>query len=232
MRVACELVVCALALAPPALADGETESVETVEGASCATSAECGDLRCIDGRCRDLTATVRGERRPWEVSAGHSAMFGDGQGYRDMIIAADVAATLIEPLLVLGAVSNPAPASSVFGVVAFAPVGFTGTIVHAAHGRFVPAVISFFAWTSLAGTTFVVGGAVGLAVEQRGEFNSVAAWIAGLSFGAAGAVGLTWLDAWMARSLHEGKKSRDALQLAPSIAPTRGGAMASLVGAW
>ena len=231
MKHALALVVCALAIAAPASADDEGQSGESLEGASCATSAECGELRCIDGRCRDVTKPLERGSRAWPARPGRSTMFGTGEGYGAMIVAADVAATLIEPLLTLGAVSNPAPVSTTFGVVAFVPVGLTSSVVHAVHGRFVPAVISFFAWTSLAGTTFVVGGAVGLAFERGGRFDSVAAWIAGLSFGAAGAVGLTWLDAWMARPIHE-KRARDAVQLAPSIVPTRGGAMASLVGAW
>ena len=90
-----------------------------------------------------------------------------------------------------------------------------------------PAIISFFAWTSLAGTTFVVGGLFGLVFERGFEFNSVAAWIAGLSFGAAGAAGLTALDAWMARPVEAPQTS---FRFAPSIPPTPGGAIGSLTG--
>jgi hypothetical protein len=120
----------------------------------------------------------------------------------------------------------------VFGVLCFVPIAFAGPIVHLGNGRPIPAVISFFAWTSLAGTTFIVGGLSGVAAQQGGESNMAAAWIAGLAFGAAGAVGLTALDVWMARTVHDKMAPVTGLQLRPSIVPTHGGAMASLGGSF
>jgi hypothetical protein len=104
--------------------------------------------------------------------------------------------------------------------------------VHFVHRRAVPGIISFFAWTSLAGTTFVVGGLFGLAFQQGFEFNSVAAWTAGLAFGAAGAALLTWLDVWMARAVARADKPAAAVKLTSAVIPTHGGAMVSLGATW
>ena len=226
---AASVVAAVLVIAAPALADDEPDEHD---GMTCETSAECGPLHCIDGRCRDVARVLAGERPTWGTSTGHKAMFGDGRDYRTLILALDISATLTEPFFMLATVASAAPTSSVLGVLCFVPVGFTGTLVHVAHGRYIPAVISFFAWTSLAATTFVVGGLFGLAFGRFGDFDSVAAWIAGLTFGAGGAAGLASLDSWMARPLGSPPADRTAVRFAPTFAATPGGAIAGLAGTW
>jgi hypothetical protein len=215
-----------LLVATPALADDAP-----LDGAPCATSDDCGSLRCIAERCRDVDVIKHGERPMWATSAGHRAMFGNGTTYAPVVVIADLLAAASEPFLVLGATSNSGGSSTTFGVLGFLPVAFAGSITHAAHGRWVPAIISFFAWTSLAGTTFVVGGLFGVAFENNGFQSSMAAsWAAGLAFGATGAAGLTILDAWLARTAGPDRIEDKPMtvHLVPSIVPMRGGALATL----
>ncbi len=217
-------------LATPVFADEEEESFE---GRSCAVSAECGKLRCIDERCRDVASLVRGEAPKWSESLGHRAWFGDGRGYGALIAAVDIAATLTEPFLMLATVSNGGSTSSTLGVLCFVPTTLAGSTVHFVHRRAVPGIISFFAWPSLAGTTFVVGGLFGLALQHGFEFNSAAAWTAGLTFGGGGAALLTWLDVWMARTVTTAEKRwLPPVQLTSGVVPTRGGAVVSLGAMW
>lgn len=215
--------------ATPSVADDD------LDGRPCETSRECGaSLKCIDERCRDVAAILRGEDvSVWTGTVGHVAMFGNGEGYGTAIAAIDIAATVTEPFLVLAATTSQGATSSVFGVISFVPTGFAGPIVHIVHGRYIPAVISFFAWTSLAGSTFVVGGLFGLAGQNGFEFNTAAAWAGGLVFGAGGAALVTWLDVWMAREVAvPEKRSSTSLRIMPGLMPTRGGAMASLAGSF
>jgi len=230
VRVAGCIAGMVVALAAPARADDDD-----LEGAACVTSADCGELRCIDEACHDIAHLRAGDVPRWSVPIGERAMFGTGTGYGMIVAVADIVATLTEPFLMYGAVSSDGSTASTFGVLCFAPVTLTATTVHAIHGRAVPAVLSFFGWSSLAATTFVVGGLFGLAFENNGfEFNYAAAWAAGLLFGAGGAATLTWLDAWMARSVHLTKRapSETSIRFMPSFAPTRGGATVSLGAAW
>ncbi len=225
-------VALVLFVASPAIADDTSDRDERLEGASCASSSECGGFTCIEERCQDIEARLRGET-PWTGTLGHRAMFGNGKEYRAAIVATDIAATVTEPLLMLATVSSNGSTASTLGVLCFVPVGFAGPIVHLANGRPLPAVISFFAWTSLAGSTFVVGGLFGLAFERDFELNSTAAWAAGLAFGATGAAALTFLDSWMARAVHRPEKtSTSSLRVMPGFVPTHGGAMASLGGSF
>ena len=232
MRLTRTVTLAALTIAAPALA-GEDD--EYFRGKPCETSRDCGALKCINERCHDVAAILRGEDTSVSMSTpGHVAMFGDGQGYGGLVAAADIAATATEPFLMLATMSTQAPITTLLGVLCFVPTGLTGPIVHAVHGRYVPAVISFFAWTSLAGSTFVVGGLFGLAFETNGfELNTAAAWAAGLVFGASGAAMLTWLDVWMARTIEPPeKKSSTFVRLVPTFVPARGGGMAALGGSF
>jgi hypothetical protein len=159
-------------------------------------------------------------------------MFGDEGGYRAQIIVADILATVSEPALVAAAVSTGGGSSTTFGILAFVPVTLTAPIVHLAHGRVIPAVISFFAWPALAGTTFLAGGIAGLAQNRDGSFNGVAAWVVGLTFGAAGATGLTALDAYFARDITKREDVTHKTPVSMMLTPTRGGAIASIGGAF
>ena len=205
---------------------------DDAEGAACTTSDECGGLKCIDERCRDVDAVARGEAPSSFGTLGNRAMFGHGEGYGAVVAALDIAATAVEPLLMLAATSNSGEASTLFGITCFIPVGLAGSTVHAVYRRAIPAVISFFAWTSLAATTFVVGGLFGLAFASSGELNSAAAWTSGIAFGAGGAALLTWLDVWMARRTVPSGQSTTSLRLVPTLAPIQGGGVAGVAGSW
>jgi hypothetical protein len=191
----------------------------------CETSADCGALKCIEGVCRDPNgpAPVIPRRPP-----GDYAWFGSETGYGLLVAALDAAAAAVEPFLLLAAGQNSGPPQTALGIMCFVPVSITGSTVHFAHGRAVPGIISFFGWASHAGTTFLLGGLVGLLTERGFEFNNETAWATGLAFGAAGGVALAALDVWMARPVasfdvrkHAPKKN---FAIAPITSPTRGGA--------
>jgi hypothetical protein len=225
-------LAAALLVASPALASddtddsGEAKRPDILDGAWCSTSSQCGPLKCVNERCRDVGELLHGVEHPdWSVSTGHSAMFGNGRGYGLPIAITDISATVTEPFLMAATVATD---SAVLGALCFVPVGLSGPIVHLVNGRPIPAIISFFAWTSLAATTFVVGGLFGLAFSSGAfsTFNSPVAWTAGLIFGAAGAASLTWLDVWMARDIKQ--RTPSSVHLTPTILPTHRGALASL----
>ena len=160
-------------------------------------------------------------------------MFGTGVGYGLMIAIVDGVVAASEPLLAFGSISQVSPNAelgTVLGVLAFALPALPASTTHFSHGRIVPGIISFFAWPSLAGTTFLVGGLFGLMFSSGYELNQAAAWAAGLVFGAAGAVGLTYLDVTMARTVVVSPP--DVPKVALTLIPTRGGAITALGGRW
>jgi hypothetical protein len=225
--------VALLTLSAPALAQDGGD----VDGQSCVTSAECGGgLRCVEGRCRDVDAVLRGEHAPtWGGSFGHKAMFGDGRDYGTIVAVTDVAAAVTEPLLVAAtlATNSANTTSAVLGVISFLPVTLSGPIVHFIHGRPIPGIISFFTWASVAGTTFAVAGLFGLAFGN-GEFSNGAAFVGGIAFGAGAGALVTWLDVTMARRVAapEVKVPATSVRWMPGVVPTPGGAMASIGGTW
>ena len=180
-----------------------------MDAIACETSDDCGALKCIDGRCRDPFAAQQEESKPL-ATLGHKAWFGSGEGYGAVVAAFDLGATAVEPLLMIATQSAQGEQQTILGIICFVPVTLAGSIVHWAHGRVGPGFISFFAWSSHVATTFGVGGLFGLA------------------FGAAGAAALTWLDVWMARTVHE--PTTTSLRFSPAIIPTQGGAIAALGG--
>ena len=146
-RAAWLLVPAALACATPSRAD---EGYET----SCVTSADCGSLHCIEGVCRTVA-----EAEGTGPTLGHVATFGTGRGYGVMIAAVDALVAVSEVPITLAATSRislDSTPGTTLGVVAFAFPALPSSITHFAHGRVVPGIISFFAWPSLAGTTFVI----------------------------------------------------------------------------
>jgi hypothetical protein len=204
-------------------------AVSSVAGAleetSCTTSVECSGLKCIDGRCVDVDALMRGEL-PTHTS---SMMFGNGRGYGAVVAAADITGAVASlVLVVIGVASN----SAVPDVAAMFPASLAGSITHFAYGRAGPGFISLFAWASVGATTAFVAGLAGLAAngDRFFGFDSSTAWITGVSFAAAGTALLTWLDVWMARRVHE--ERRTTLRIMPGFATTRGGAVGSLGGTW
>jgi hypothetical protein len=151
-----------------------------MDAVACETSDDCGALKCIDGLCRDPFAVQQEEPKPLSnVTLGHKAWFGSGQGYGALVAAFDIGATTLEPLLMAATQSVQGEQQTILGIICFVPVTFAGSIVHWAHGRVGPGFISFFAWLSHVATTFVVGGLFGLAFEHGFEFNYPAAWAAG-----------------------------------------------------
>jgi hypothetical protein len=212
------LLLAALTVAAPAFADDDALS-----GSTCETTVDCGSLRCVDGVCRDPLGPA-----PRRMTVGDDVMFGSGKGYGAEVAAIDIGATLVEPLLMLATQASRDEQQTIFGVACFLPVSLAGSATHWAHGRVVPGIISFFAWASHAGTTFVVAGLFGLTLGHGFNFDLGAAWAAGLVFGGLGAAALTALDVWMARKVTP--RAPTLAHIVPSFAPTRGGAMAGVAG--
>ncbi len=196
-----------------------------MDAAACDTSFDCGDLKCIDQVCRDPFAPVHHDAPT--ATLGHHMMFGTGEGYAPLIVLLDIGAALVEPFLTIAATTNDGSVSSTFGVLCFVPVGLTGSITHFAHGRVVPGIISFFAWTTAVGLTFSVAGLSG--ITANGNFNSESAWAVGLAFGSIAAASLTALDAWMARTIVPTRHA-SSFTIAPSIFPVRSGAFGAVGG--
>jgi hypothetical protein len=189
---------------------------------ACETSADCGSLKCIEGVCRDPYAhETLGPRR----TLGDQAWFGSESGYGVLVAAMDAGAAVVEPFFLLAANKNSGAPQTFFGIMCFVPVTITGSTVHFAHGRVFPGVISFFAWASHVGATFLFAGFVGLSSERGFEFNNDAAWAAGLAFGAVGGIALAGLDVWMARPIVRKRPAATSFSIAPTASPTRGGAL-------
>lgn len=137
---------------------------------------------------------------------------GDGQGYSAEVVAADIGGALAVPLIALPTwkSSNPwiwtIPLSGV-------PATLSGPIVHAIHGRWVPAVASFFGWASVVATGWFTGAVLQMGtscnVTDRGGSppctpmgdRTELAVGAGIGAGVLGAALMTVLDAWMARTV-------------------------------
>jgi hypothetical protein len=193
----------------------------------CATSAECGSLKCIHERCRDPADVERIDHHTRTL--GWTAMFNGGHGYQMTILAGDLAAACVVPALaVLAFTGVNGSLNGYFAVAAAFPTTLTGPIIHIVHGRAVPAVISFFGWVSVAWT------AVGMNVVGQvlaccgGATNGV---VAGMpAFGIAAAAGtalMTTLDVFMAR----GVQARD-IPITPTITPVASGALLMVHGLW
>ncbi len=79
----------------------------------------------------------------------------------------------------------------------------TGPIVHLAHDRRFPALISFLGWGSVAATSALVDAWYG-SVIYRGSFYSATAGLPpALTIAAVGAGLMTSLDVYMARTVKE-----------------------------
>jgi hypothetical protein len=195
------------------------------QGAACEASYDCGDLRCIGGVCVALDG-ARPRALPPEsmpVTAGTSAMLGDGKGYVPVIIGVDATATLAVGVLVGLAVGT---GQEGFAIAALFPTTLAAPLFHAAYGRPIPALISFLAWASLAPTSVFFG-----AFGALGSFNGGLGILLGGAVAAGGAIGLTALDAYFARSVRLHPDARPTTwSWSPSLAPTRDGLTASIVG--
>ena len=221
-------VVLGLALCGNAFAQDDPH-----EGLSCSTSAECGQLQCIEGTCRDARAIVEGDERSHVArTLGDRAMFGDGHGYGTAIAITDIATALTVPIL-LGI--GTATSSTGLLIAAVIPPSLAGPAIHFAYGRPIPGIISFFAWSSVTFSTAAFSVFVGLFSEGLFNFNGFSAAAAGAAFGTLGAGLMTWLDVYMARSVKRAPPKDmfgTPISFAPGVVPVRGGALASFGGTW
>ena len=91
---------------------------------------------------------------------------GDGQGYSAEVVAADIGGALAVPLIALPTWSSSNPwiwTIPLSGV----PATLSGPIVHAIHGRWVPAIASFFGWASVVATGWFTGGVLDMAFREQ-----------------------------------------------------------------
>jgi hypothetical protein len=198
------------------------------EGAVCETSLDCGPLKCIERRCQDPYAPP--STTPTSIATiGLRAMFGTAQRNVLLVALLDIAATSVEPFILLTASSNSGEPQTLLGILCFVPVGLTGSTIHFAHGRVVPGIISFFGWTAAAASTFAIAGLSGYALNSGPGFNDDAAWAVGLVVGSIFAASLTTLDVWMARVV---SKQTRTPGFAPAVVPMRGGALATFGGSF
>ena len=218
------LAVAALALstASPALADG------ALAGRACETTSDCDeDLHCVEGVCvavHDGRASVPASTSPNTTLAtpGARAMFGDGRGYGTSVLVGDVAATASAGVLVLFAASLQ---NSAFAISALFPTTLTAPIIHLAHGRYVPALVSFLGWASVPATSVFLGFLLGFENNSDGTAFAVGTATA-LTF----ATGLTALDVYFARPMDFVGTPSAEPSWAPVVTPVPRGLEASIVG--
>jgi hypothetical protein len=219
------LVIGVLAMAGSARAGGD----------ACSTSAECGALRCIEGVCRDpKTAGIHVSE---SQAAGRKLMFGDERGYGAQILVADLAALATIPLIMgVTYAADNAPNHANWGpnLLAMIPPSVTGSFVHAMHKRLVPALVSFFGWASVVGTSaglgLIFGITPGTGCMCPAPDNTMRGWLVGGIIGSVGATLMTSLDVYMARSPKHVVVDREGLRVAPYAVPTPSGGTLGVVG--
>lgn len=196
-----------------------TEARAAREDDACAVTAECdAPLRCIRDRCVSLEAKPR-----WHPQTfGDHAMFGDGRGYTAEIVGADILALVGTTSFLLLAAGIDASYRGGWQAAAMVPV-VIGPVVHATRGRWIPATISFFGWSSF-GLTVLTASLLTSACTECST-----PWLAaGTAVLAIGGSLLTTLDAWMARAVRTPRRASSSWF--PMIAPTRSGALAGFGG--
>ena len=153
-------------------------------------------------------------------------MFGDGVGYQTAVLVGDLVAVLTVPAIIaLSSASN----TSGTALLAALPTTLTGPIIHWAHGRAIPGVISLFGWASIPPSAVTVG----VVVVLGNIYNAAAGIAAFIGIATVGASVMTAVDWYMARDMtsHPPKKA-STLQWVPSVVPVRGGAWAGVSAAW
>lgn len=197
---------------------------EPQEGRACATSDECGELYCIDERCRDTAHASEQALR----AATPLIMFGDGHGYQMQILVGDLLASISAPLLIaLASLTD----NSLFGFLAVLPPSLTGPIIHMAHKRWAPGFISFFGWAAIAPSAVGIGV---LAAASTGSYDVGVGIATFVGVAAAGAVLMTVVDYYFARDVTKVLPRVDdhTVRLAPSVVPVRGGGLAGVRGSF
>ena len=207
-----------LSSAATARADGDV-------GRACQTSAECGDLHCIDGACVAVeNGRVIGSPGP-QLTSGTKGMFGDGHGYAIPILVADLCAAAVTGTLVALEAST---LQGGFAIAALFPTTLTAPIMHLAYGRPIPALISLLGWASVPPTALFFGALVSLGNRDT-TTGGVLGFATGIGISLAVGTGLTALDVYFARPVHL-RDEQPSFTWAPAIAPTPGGLTASIVG--
>ena len=160
---------------------------------------------CVFALAVSIAGTARADGRKENV------VTGDGQGYSAEVVAADIGGALAVPVIALPTWSSSNPwiwTIPLSGV----PATLSGPIVHAIHGRWVPAIASFFGWASVVATGWLTGGLLQMGslcnVTDRGGASCTSAGDraelavgAGIGAGVIGAALMTVLDARMARTV-------------------------------
>jgi hypothetical protein len=160
---------------------------------------------------------------------------GNGRGYSASIMIADVSAALVIPATILPTWSQSNP--WIWSIpLSAAPVVLTGPLMHAAHGRWLAAAVSFGGWTSVVASSWFVGGLLSMMMrmqcvpDQRHpcattqDLSALGAGL-GITVGVAGTAGMTLLDGWMARPIVR-------THVAPSVTFDGHGASAGLLGSF
>jgi hypothetical protein len=188
------------------------------EDDACAVTAECdAPLRCVHDRCVSLAP-----KPDWHSKTfGGRAMFGDGRGYTAEIVGADILALVGTTSFLLAAAGIDRSYRGGWQAAAMVPV-VIGPVVHATRARWLPAVISFFGWSSF-GLTVLTASLLTSACTE-----CATPWLAaGAVVLAIGGSLLTTLDAWMARDVRTARRRSSWF---PVVAPTHSGALAGFGG--
>jgi hypothetical protein len=166
-------------------------------------------------------------------------MMGDGRGYSAQVVALDLAGAASVPFILALSTAPDAPQHANYGwaTLAMIPPTLTGPMVHLAHGRVGPAVISFVGWSSVVATSFgmawvvYLSGNMGTGCATCRGAGPDPAWATGITIGAVGSALMTTLDAVMARSAPK-TKARSSAFCVPYVAPAIAGASAGLSGSF
>jgi len=169
------------------------------------------------------------------ATPGHRAMFADDRGYSLPVLVADLAAVAVTPLLMEAAYSADHQTQENWGwqLLGTIPPALTGPAFHAAHRRWLPAIISFLGWNSVIWSSVSLGALFAITPAEAcfgcvgGGDNSNRGWTIGISIAGGGAALMTALDVYMARTPRTRPPStnRDdhGVQWLPYAAPTIGG---------
>jgi hypothetical protein len=164
-----------------------------------------------------------------------SVIRGTGKGYSAPIMIADVSAALVIPATILPTWSNSPWIWSI--PLSAAPLVLTGPIMHAAHGRWFAATMSFFGWSAVVASSWAVGGILSMILRPQCETSqfrhtctttqdlSALGIGLGVAVGMLGTAGMTTLDGWMARPFKR-------THVTPNVSFDAHGATAGLLGSF
>jgi hypothetical protein len=177
-----------------------------------------------------------------------NAVVGDGKSYVAQVVIGDLAAVAIIPITVVPTWSSDPWIWSI--PLSGAPLTLTGPLIHAVHGRWVPAVASFLGWASVVATSWFAGAELSLALAPHSNciglgidrveppctstpsnYNATDAAIGiGVGFGIVGTILMTALDAWMARPIKH--RHASTISFAPNAWVSGDGARGGVSGSF